>query len=95
MARISSVRNGALTVLHAVILFIFEFQRAKCGLGNYAMKQNLSVAVSDVKMPSFLPLEDIIKMIKANTEYEPCKVEGVKLLSSQTSLAKIVIEMLL
>jgi len=68
--------------------FLFEFQRAKCGSGNYAMKQNLSLAVTDVKMPPFLPLEEIIKRTKTNTENKPCKVEGVKLLSSQTSLAK-------
>ncbi len=73
--------------------FLFEFQRAKCGLGNYDSKLNLCSAVKDLQMPSFLPLEDIIRRVKSITENEPCKVERPKLLSSQTSLAKTVTEM--
>lgn len=48
------------------------------------MKLKLRVAVTDVKMPSLLPLEDVIKRIKANTGNKACKVERVKHLSSQT-----------
>ncbi len=73
--------------------FLFEFQRAKCGLGNYAAKQKLCSAVKDLQMPSFFPLEDIIRRVKSTIENEPCKVIATKLLTSQTSLAKTVTEM--
>lgn len=73
--------------LYYMSYFLFEFQRAKCGLGNYKAKQNQCSAVKD--LPYFLHLEDIIRRVKSAIENEPCKV-GAKLsdISSQTSLAK-------
>ncbi|XP_075440434.1 uncharacterized protein LOC142485236 [Ascaphus truei] len=85
-----------LSLYYMQTYFINEFERAKCGLGNYNPKTSYYVPQKGCKIPvaPFYPLEDIIKRVKSNMDVTPCTVEKrTSLQMSQKSLAHCVVEM--
>ncbi|KAA8589182.1 hypothetical protein FQN60_010527, partial [Etheostoma spectabile] len=70
----------------------FADESPTCGLVNYTLKRGVPVALRDVKMPSFFPLG---RILESSVKDEQSKVEkpASKLLMSQTSVARTVVEM--
>ncbi|XP_061655333.1 uncharacterized protein LOC133489966 [Phyllopteryx taeniolatus] len=74
--------------------FLSEFQRARYGLGSYNLKRGVPVPLTDIDIPSFVPLEDIVGKVKDHLRDEQSREhKNTKLSMFQTSLANTVVKM--